>query len=88
VPGRTFAFGTVSAEKPLNVWRYDISPAGDGADVTESFDLTPTPMLRVYWTLWGWSRGRVNRTGMRTTLERIRAEVEASARPVAPSDPA
>ena len=87
VPGRSFAFGTVSAEKPLNVWRYDISPAGDGADVTESFDLTPTPMLRVYWTLWGWSRGKVNRKGMRTTLERIRAEVEAGARPVAPGDP-
>jgi hypothetical protein len=78
-PGRTFAFGTVSTEKPLNVWRYDIVPSGTGADVTESFNLTATPMLRVYWALWGWSRGKVNRRGMRTTLERIKAEVEAAA---------
>ena len=76
-PGRAFAFGTVSSEKPLNVWRYEITPAGDGADVTESFNLTPTPMLRMYWAAWGWSRGRVNRKGMRTTLERIKAEVES-----------
>jgi len=75
-PGRTFAFGTVSTEKPLAVWGYEIVPAGDGADVTESFDLTPTFGLRLYWALWGWSRGKVNRKGMRTTLERIKAEVE------------
>ena len=74
--GRTFAFGTVSTEKPLAVWRYEIVPAGDGADVTESFTLTPTFGLRLYWALWGWSRGKVNRKGMRTTLERIKAEVE------------
>jgi hypothetical protein len=26
--------------------------------------------------LFGWSRGRTNRNGMRTTLERIKTEVE------------
>ncbi|MDQ1449357.1 MAG: hypothetical protein QOC79_2328, partial [Actinomycetota bacterium] len=31
-----------------------------------------------YWTLFGWSRGRTNRNGMRTTLERIKAEVEVA----------
>ena len=76
-PGRTFAFGTVSTEKPLNVWRYEILPAGDGADVTESFNLAPTLGLRIYWASWGWSRGKVNRKGMQTTLERIKAEVES-----------
>ncbi len=75
-PGREFAFGVGSADKPLNVWRYRLEPAGDGTDVTESFELAPTAPLRLYWTLFGWSRGRTNRNGMRTTLERVKAEVE------------
>jgi len=76
VPGREFGFGVGSGDKPLNVWRYQLEPAGDGTDVTESFELRPILPLRVYWMLLGWSRGRTNRNGMRTTLERIKAEVE------------
>jgi Polyketide cyclase / dehydrase and lipid transport len=77
-PGRVFAFGVGNkADAPLNVWRYDIVPGGDGSDVTESFTLTPTWWLRLYWSLLGWARGKTNRNGMRTTLERIRDEVEA-----------
>ncbi|MCU1429601.1 MAG: hypothetical protein JWL83_3601 [Actinomycetia bacterium] len=75
-PGREFAFGVGSSDKPLNVWRYRLQPAGDGTDVTESFELANTAPLRVYWALLGWARGRTNRNGMRTTLERIKAEVE------------
>ena len=30
-PGRTFAFGAVTTERPLDIWRYEIVPAGDGA---------------------------------------------------------
>jgi Polyketide cyclase / dehydrase and lipid transport len=76
VPGREFKFGVGSSEKPLNVWRYRLEPAGGGTDVTESFELADTSMLRLYWALLGWARGRTNRNGMRTTLERIKAEVE------------
>mgnify|MGYP000004514847 CR=1 FL=1 len=54
----------------------DLTPSGDGTDVTESFALKPTLGLRVYWALLGWARGRTNRNGMRTTLERIKAELE------------
>jgi uncharacterized protein YndB with AHSA1/START domain len=75
-PGNEFAFGVGPADKPLNVWRYRLEPAADGTDVTESFDLARTRMLRLYWALFGWARGRTNRNGMRTTLERIKAEVE------------
>ncbi|MGH9079243.1 MAG: SRPBCC family protein [Acidimicrobiales bacterium] len=75
-PGREFSFGVGSRDKPLNVWRYQLEPAGDGTDVTESFQLADTTALRVYWKLFGWARGRTNRDGMRTTLERIKAEVE------------
>jgi uncharacterized protein YndB with AHSA1/START domain len=75
-PGREFAFGVGPSDKPLNVWRYRLEPTGDGTVVTESFELSPTPMLRLYWAVLGWSRGKTNRNGMRTTLERVKAEVE------------
>ena len=76
-PGREFAFGVGPGDKPLSVWRYELVPSGDGTDVTESFTLTPTLMLRLNWALLGWTRGRTNRNGMRTTLERIKAAVES-----------
>jgi uncharacterized protein YndB with AHSA1/START domain len=75
-PGREFTFGVGSADKPVNTWRYQLEPAGDGTDVTESFQLADVAAIRVYWALLGWARGKTNRNGMRTTLERIRAEVE------------
>ena len=77
-PGREFAFGVGPRDRPLNVWRYRLEPKGDGTDVTESFELTPTWWLRSYWALMGWARGRTNRNGMQQTLERIKAEVEST----------
>jgi hypothetical protein len=79
VPGREFAFGVGRAAKPAIVWRYQLEPRGDGTDVTESFALARTPALRAYWALLGWSRGRTNRNGMQTTLERIRTVAEGAA---------
>ena len=75
---REFAFAVMTGGRPTNTWRYRLEPAGDGTDVTESFALADTAPLRLYWRLLGWARGRTNREGMRTTLERVRAEVEAS----------
>lgn len=76
VPGEEFAFGVGPSDSPLNVWRYQLTPVGDGTDVTESFQLQDTAWLKLYWKLLGWARGKTNRDGMRTTLERIKAEVE------------
>jgi uncharacterized protein YndB with AHSA1/START domain len=76
-PGREFAFGVGAPGKALNTWRYVLAPAADGTDVTESFELTRLPLLRLYWALLGWARGRTNISGMRTTLERIKAVAEA-----------
>ena len=76
-PGREFAFGVGTGDTPLNVWSYRLEPAGEGTDVTESFELAPTLGLRLYWAVLGWARGRRNRNDMRTTLERIKAEVES-----------
>jgi hypothetical protein len=77
-PGREFGFVVGPAGKAINTWRYVIEPAGDGSDVTESFELSNALPIRIYWALLGWTRGKTNRSGMRTTLERIKAEVEAT----------
>ena len=77
-PGREFAFAVGPEGKQLNTWRYQLAAAGDGTDVTESFQLTDNAGLRLYWKLLGWARGRTNRNGMRTTLERMKAELEVA----------
>jgi uncharacterized protein YndB with AHSA1/START domain len=78
--GREFAF-TVGGPRgsTVNSWRYQLQPSGGGTDVTESFELPDTPFTRLYWRLAGSARGRTNENGMRATLERIKAVVEASA---------
>jgi hypothetical protein len=78
VPGREFAFGVDGpGGKVVNTWQYHFEPSGDGTDVTESFQLTNTPVLRLYWKVAGKARGRTNVNGMRTTLERIKALAES-----------
>jgi hypothetical protein len=78
-PDKDFAF---VVEVPgvgtgVNTWRYQLTPAGDGTDVTESFTLTPSLFIRAYWTLFGALRSKTNRRGMTETLQRIKAVVEA-----------
>ncbi|WP_028938115.1 SRPBCC family protein [Pseudonocardia spinosispora] len=76
-PGREFGFVVEAAGRSINTWRYRFEPSGDGVDVTESFELESTLPLRLYWALLGGLRGRTNRNGMRTTLERIKVVAEA-----------
>jgi hypothetical protein len=47
-------------------------------DVTESFELPATAPLRLYWLAAGHWRMRTNLTGMRTTLERMKAVAESA----------
>lgn len=77
-PNRVFEFAVGPAGRAVNTWRYELTPTGDGTDVTESFRLADNLALRIYWALFGRWRGRTNRDGMRTTLERIKAEVEST----------
>lgn len=75
-PEREFAFTVGPPDKAMNTWRYQLAPAGDGTDVTESFRLADKLPFRIYWALFGRWRGRTNREGMRTTLERMKAQLE------------
>ena len=76
-PGRSFGFSVGTDKITVNNWKYEITPAGDGCDVTESFRLTPSIATRIYWALLGWARGKRNTNDMRRTLERIKAVAEA-----------
>lgn len=77
-PNVEFTFGVITGGNVTNTWGYQLAPAdGGGTDVTEFFHLTETLPLKIYWTLLGWARGKTNRDGMRTTLERMKAVVEA-----------
>lgn len=74
--GREFAFTVGEGDKASSTWGYRFEPVGDGTDVTESFELKDTAVLRLYWKLLGHWRGPTNRNGMRETLERIKAVAE------------
>jgi hypothetical protein len=77
-PGREFAFDVLVGGRVGNTWRYVFAPAGDGTDVTESFQLPPTLFSTAYWAVAGRWRNRTNVEGMRTTLERIKTVVEGA----------
>lgn len=72
----TFAVGKSAADAVIS-WSYAFAAADGGTNVTESFRLADKLPMKIYWALLGWARGRTNRNGMRTTLERIKAAVEA-----------
>jgi uncharacterized protein YndB with AHSA1/START domain len=77
VPNQVFEFAVGPKGRAINTWGYQLRPADGGTDVTEYFRLTPSLPIKVYWALLGWARGTTNRNGMQTTLERMKAVVEA-----------
>ena len=76
-PESLFEFSVGSSEITVNNWGYRLEAQDGGTLVTEYFRLEPAIPTRIYWTLLGPLRGRTNRRGMRTTLERMKAVVEA-----------
>ena len=76
-PGRVFAFAVLTKGKPLNVWKYELAPSGDGTDATESFTLIDNVLTRIWRPLGGFLRERRNERDMRRTLERVRDVAES-----------
>ncbi|WP_188895115.1 SRPBCC family protein [Microlunatus endophyticus] len=75
-PGRRFEFTVGRIDRPVMRWGYEITPTSQGADVREYFAAVPSRVLRLYWAVAGRARTRTNMRNMRSTLERIRDEVE------------
>ena len=72
-----FEFCVGTDDVAVNNWGYRIAPDGSGGSrVTEYFRLETKLPFRIYWALLGWSRGKTNEKGMRTTLERMKAVLE------------
>lgn len=76
-PGRDFGFAVYANGSRVNTWRYQLAERDGATEVTESFELAQAPVLRAYWAVAGWRRRGTNERGMRQTLERIKAVVEA-----------
>lgn len=78
IPGRVFAFQVKGVSgKPSVVWSYHFEPSGEGTNVTESFELGASPMLRLYAVFAGRSRTRTNISNMYATLNRIKMVAES-----------
>lgn len=76
-PERLFEFSVGTDSVTVNNWGYRLEPEGSGTKVTEYFRLEPSLPTRIYWSVFGRSRTKTNQKGMRTTLERMKAVVEA-----------
>ncbi len=76
-PERLFEFAVGTDAMTINNWGYRLTPRDGGTEVTEYFRLQPSLPIRLYWLVLGRLRGRTNRAGMKTTLERMKNVVEA-----------
>jgi len=76
-PEQVFEFAVGTDAMTVNNWGYELAPQDGGTLVTEYFRMEPSIATRLYWTVLGTLRGRTNRNGMRTTLERMKAVLEA-----------
>ena len=74
---KVFEFAVGTDGMNVNNWGYRLEPKDGGTLVTEYFRLGSNLPTRAYWLLLGPLRRRTNRTGMRTTLERMKAVVES-----------
>jgi len=78
IPAKELSFSTLVREKEMVTWSYRIEPADGGVDLVESFDVHWLPIsARIAEDLLMRDRDRRREEAMRTTLERIKALVEA-----------
>jgi hypothetical protein len=75
-PGRDFGFEVLIGDRAVNNWRYQLAPAGDGTDVTESFRMQQGVLTTLFGLLGGQLRKRRNIRDMTKTLNRIKDVVE------------
>jgi len=75
-PERAFGFTVDFGGRVVNRWTYRLQPLGEGTELTESFELSPTLLNRLYWAAAGRWRARTNERGMTATLTRIKAVAE------------
>jgi len=80
-PGREFAFDVTTFGMPVSRWSYRLAAADGGTEVTESWrdqrGRGAHVLGRVFTGKVANNRAEANREGMRTTLARLKRELEA-----------
>jgi hypothetical protein len=77
-PERELAWSTLRGNRELVRWCYLLEPAEDGTELTESFECVWLPLdARLAEDYLMRDRDRRRQDAMRTTLQRIKAAVEA-----------
>jgi uncharacterized protein YndB with AHSA1/START domain len=77
-PGREFTFATGKPGDPDTRWRYTLSQAGDGSDVTEAWEEVkpfPVPIVRLF--MMNSRRKKALDDGCAKTLARLKAAAES-----------
>jgi uncharacterized protein YndB with AHSA1/START domain len=81
-PGEEFTFEVRTLGQPVSQWSYKLAAAGDGTEVTEHWLDQRSPgasrLGRIFTGKIANERPAINREGMRTTLERLKRELEAA----------
>ncbi len=81
-PDTEFAFDVTTFGLPVSRWGYRLRAVRDGTEVTEFWSDRRTRgahlLGRIFTGRVAADRGSANRAGMRTTLARLRRELEAS----------
>jgi len=82
-PDRQFAFDVTTFGMPVARWSYQLAPAAGGTEVTERWldqrSRGAHVLGRVFTGKVANTRPQANREGMRTTLSRLKRELEAPA---------
>ena len=80
-PGEEFAFDVTTFGMPVSRWSYRLTSSGGGTEVTESWrdqrGRGAHVLGRVFTGKVANNRAEANREGMRTTLARLKRELEA-----------
>jgi hypothetical protein len=81
-PGEEFAFAVTTFGMPVARWSYHLAAAGEGTEVTERWvdqrSRGASILGRIFTGKVADDRPAANREGMRTTLERLKRELEAA----------
>jgi hypothetical protein len=77
VPGKVFEFAVMMGTRAANTWRYEFRGTDDGGtEVTESFDLGNSALVKIWRPLGGFLRQRRNERDMLRTLQQVKAVAE------------
>jgi hypothetical protein len=78
-PPHRFAFEVTFAKLKVARWVYDVASTPDGCRVTEEWSDQRGVALKRYAKTLDYDRAEFTRESIRTTLERLKVELEASA---------